>query len=351
MEKVKLAPELKKDVEPLIVSNASMAWNHTGSWKYLEPFFENWTPPCSNACPAENDIVTTLRHAEDGAYASAALSLLENNPFPAILGCICTHPCQKPCNRKAFGGEIAIRSVERFLGEYAIEHKLMPVMERPRGKHVTVRGGRAARLVEAYFLRKLGYEVTVLVAEDRPGATLERISPSCLPRHILEGELARFQEMGIVFECGVELERQDEEEALENDAGLARAITAGRNAAKATANSGPRMTRMDPFASFAAQNSLPIAKFKQFNMAYFTRAGGPAGVVLTEPEVRREGARCFKCGACTMCGNCELFCPDNSIVLDAGGTHYRVEYEYCKGCMVCVQECPRGAIHSRRAEE
>ncbi|MBI4473904.1 MAG: 4Fe-4S binding protein, partial [Acidobacteria bacterium] len=186
------------------------------------------------------------------------------------------------------------------------------------------------------------------------------------------------QEMGIVFDCGVELERQDEED-LENDAGLARAITAGRNAANAVGGHGvcERFPHPAAFSFVAlrapdggprspsgrgsraesargegiAKPTREIAKFKQFNMAYFTRERGPAGIVLNEPEVRREGARCFKCGTCTMCGNCELFCPDNSIVLDAGGTHYRVEYEYCKGCMVCVQECPRGAIHSRRAEE
>jgi Pyruvate/2-oxoacid:ferredoxin oxidoreductase delta subunit len=65
------------------------------------------------------------------------------------------------------------------------------------------------------------------------------------------------------------------------------------------------------------------------------------------PRARRsetfaEAARCFSCGRCTLCDNCLKFCPDMAVRRAAGG--YAIALDYCKGCGLCVQECPTGAI-------
>lgn len=527
----------------IAMSVDSMAWNRTGSWKYLEPYYEDWTPPCAHACPAGNDIVSWLQFVEEGHPDDAARSLLNYNPFPAVLGCVCPHPCQTPCNRKALGGEISIQAVERFLGEYAIEHDLLPVMETDRGQHVTIVGTGPSGLSAAYFLRRLGYGVTMLGDHAQSQGALSLVPAFRLPRRIVDAELDRFLRLGIVFKDGgserdltiesmvatsdaclfaigpepglepveglrhplvldlrrvLEQIRQSEplglgrrvaiigsdecaldcarslvrfgheailvhpggkadfaaskddlaqgiaegvrvefltaacrtihdgdsltglicvrsraagsetasrnpllgtEFILEVDAvvaargrsgdrpnntgdlaasgdsvfkchdvsdsrGLAQAVSAGRNAASA----------IHSFLSGQPESLVPmtlrgvgesVAKFKDFNKDYFTLEPAPTlswrdpaesrtdfdevRRRLSEAEIRREGARCFKCGTCTLCGNCDLFCPDNSIVLEAGGSRYQVRYQYCKGCMVCIEECPRGAIHSRRA--
>jgi NADPH-dependent glutamate synthase beta subunit-like oxidoreductase len=65
---------------------------------------------------------------------------------------------------------------------------------------------------------------------------------------------------------------------------------------------------------------------------------------LSEEEVIYEAGRCFNCGLCTECGNCYVFCPDFSIKKDPDGYGYIVDLDYCKGCGICVQECPRGAM-------
>ncbi|MCX6640645.1 MAG: NAD(P)-binding protein [bacterium] len=64
---------------------------------------------------------------------------------------------------------------------------------------------------------------------------------------------------------------------------------------------------------------------------------------LTEQQALEEAQRCFSCGTCPECDNCLIFCPDAAIARLPGGK-YAINYEYCKGCGICVTECPRNAI-------
>jgi len=56
-----------------------------------------------------------------------------------------------------------------------------------------------------------------------------------------------------------------------------------------------------------------------------------------------EARRCFHCGVCTSCDNCLVFCPDIAVKRDDKDT-YSIDYDYCKGCGICVHECPRDAM-------
>ena len=56
-----------------------------------------------------------------------------------------------------------------------------------------------------------------------------------------------------------------------------------------------------------------------------------------------EARRCMSCGNCFGCDNCYGVCPDNAIAKLADGS-YEIDYDYCKGCGLCVTECPAGAI-------
>ncbi len=55
-----------------------------------------------------------------------------------------------------------------------------------------------------------------------------------------------------------------------------------------------------------------------------------------------EAERCFSCGRCTQCDTCLVYCPDGVISRCDDG--YRIDEEYCKGCGICVAECPRRAM-------
>ncbi len=64
---------------------------------------------------------------------------------------------------------------------------------------------------------------------------------------------------------------------------------------------------------------------------------------LTELEALKEAQRCFSCGTCPSCDNCLIFCPDAAISRLEGG-RYKINFDYCKGCGICVSECPRNSI-------
>jgi len=67
---------------------------------------------------------------------------------------------------------------------------------------------------------------------------------------------------------------------------------------------------------------------------------------LTPEDALAEAARCFECGVCNMCELCLIFCPDVAIKRQAQG--FSLSYKYCKGCGICVEECPRGAMSMTR---
>jgi len=65
----------------------------------------------------------------------------------------------------------------------------------------------------------------------------------------------------------------------------------------------------------------------------------------------REAGRCFNCGLCNDCDNCYLFCPDVCILRGRDMTERHINYDYCKGCGLCVAECPRNAMTLGEEEE
>jgi len=66
---------------------------------------------------------------------------------------------------------------------------------------------------------------------------------------------------------------------------------------------------------------------------------------LSDAQAAHAAERCFHCGVCTMCDNCYVFCPDVSILHKTdGGYGYDIDLDFCKGCGICVKECPRAAM-------
>jgi 2-oxoacid:acceptor oxidoreductase delta subunit (pyruvate/2-ketoisovalerate family) len=65
---------------------------------------------------------------------------------------------------------------------------------------------------------------------------------------------------------------------------------------------------------------------------------------LDETNALYEARRCLSCGNCFECDNCYGICPDNAVIKLGPGNRFRFNYDYCKGCGVCAEECPCGAI-------
>jgi 2-oxoacid:acceptor oxidoreductase delta subunit (pyruvate/2-ketoisovalerate family) len=181
--------------------------NHTGSWRNSRPVYLDRLPPCNNQCPAGENIQAWLFHAESGNYEQAWRTLVEDNPFPAIMGRVCYHTCEGACNRGKLDAPVGINSVEHFLGDQAIAQgwKFAPVAA-PSGKKVLVVGAGPSGLSAAYHLARLGHAVTVQEAGPLPGGMMRFGIPQYrLPRQVLDVEVQRIVDLGVRIEYGVKV--------------------------------------------------------------------------------------------------------------------------------------------------
>ena len=173
--------------------------NHTGTWRTDRPVYVDGLPPCSHACPAGEQVQQWLYAAEDGSYEAAWRSLVEDNPFPAIMGRVCYHPCESACNRAQLDSAVGINSVERFLGDAAIEHSWrLPAPAAATGRKVLVIGAGPCGLAAAYHLRRRGHDVEIREAGAAAGGMMRFGIPTFrLPRDVLDAEIDRLLAMGI----------------------------------------------------------------------------------------------------------------------------------------------------------
>jgi len=184
----------------------------------LRPRYAPKLPPCSHGCPNGIDIrgwVTIIAQHEaygrtpEQAYEIAWRAITDRNPFPAVCGRVCPHPCEGECNRNAKEGGVAINALERFIGDFGIEKGLkLSRTEERRPERVAVVGAGPAGLSCAYQLAKRGYDVTVFEAFSRPGGMLRYGIPAYrLPRCVLDAEIERIVDLGVELRCGVKVGR------------------------------------------------------------------------------------------------------------------------------------------------
>lgn len=182
--------------------------NHTGSWRSSRPEYVHRLPPCNDACPAGEDIQGWLALAESGDYEAAWRALTANNPFPAIMGRVCYRTCEKACNRKDIDAAVGINSVERFLGDLAIEKGWAfdpPATE--TGKKVLVIGAGPSGLSVAHHLRRFGHAVTIREAGPMAGGMMRFGIPKYrLPRDVLDAEVARIVATGVRLELNAKVD-------------------------------------------------------------------------------------------------------------------------------------------------
>jgi NADPH-dependent glutamate synthase beta subunit-like oxidoreductase len=191
---------------PLFIphSSTSTLANKTGSWRFFHPKFDEKTAPCSSACPLGQDIARIEMLTSWGLLKDAWQTILNENPFPAICGRVCFHPCESACNRANMDEPIAIHHLERFLGDTAISdrRKAHFNMKPANGKKVAIAGAGPAGLAAAYFLTRLGYRCEVFEARSEPGGLLRWGIPAYrLPRRILNTEISRLKDLGVTIHC------------------------------------------------------------------------------------------------------------------------------------------------------
>ncbi|MBW1923990.1 MAG: FAD-dependent oxidoreductase [Deltaproteobacteria bacterium] len=126
---------------------------------------------------------------------------------------------------------------------------------------------------------------------------------------------------------------------------------------RARVGPGPALSMESYLGGARADRNRTVVSFEQLNMDYFQplqrilptiqspeeRRAGFSEIegVYKKEEARAEATRCFNCGICNECDNCRIFCPE--VAVEAGSGR-RILLDYCKGCGICVVECPRNAL-------
>jgi NADPH-dependent glutamate synthase beta subunit-like oxidoreductase len=180
----------------------------SGPVRERRPIYVDLLPPCNAGCPAGENIQAWLALAETGHHERAWQQLIADNPFPAIHGRVCYHPCESVCNRASLDSAVSIHAVERFLGDLACERGWTPDRPSARsGNRVLVIGAGPSGLSAAYHLARLGHEVEVRDAGAQPGGMMRYGIPAYrLPRDVLDAELDRIAELGVRFTMGHRVE-------------------------------------------------------------------------------------------------------------------------------------------------
>ena len=195
-----------RDLTPLpdLLHGAARA----GPVRTRRPVYLDLLPPCNAGCPAGENIQAWLGFTQAGQHEQAWRQLVADNPLPAIHGRVCYHPCESVCNRAHLDSAVSIHSVERFLGDLALERGwLFDPPASATGRRVLVVGGGPSGLSAAYHLARLGHQVEIRDASGEPGGMMRYGIPAYrLPRDVMAAELDRIAALGVTIICNHRVE-------------------------------------------------------------------------------------------------------------------------------------------------
>ena len=180
--------------------------------------------PCQSACPAHTDIPEYLAAIYKGDYDRAYKINLHDNVFPAVLGRVCSRPCESSCRHgwDGLGDPVAICFSKRSASDFKKQD--MVVMEPwfpPTGKKIAVVGAGPGGLATARNLALMGHTVTVYEKHNKPGGMMNQGIPEFrLPRDIIDKEIEQVRRTGVKIVCNTSIGKDIPVDKLlaENDA-------------------------------------------------------------------------------------------------------------------------------------
>ena len=183
-------------------------------------------PPCTLTCPAHGDVQGYVNLAAQGKFEDSLDALHKNITLPASIGRVCPAPCEEKCRRNFVDEQpVSIREIKRFVGDWCLAHDRLSNIPEIAENHrkVAIVGGGPAGVSAAYFLRKMGYGVTLYDKETDLGGMMRYGIPDYrLPREILKREIQWITDHGVSVKNGMALGKDVSLEQLrdENDAVL-----------------------------------------------------------------------------------------------------------------------------------
>ncbi|MBU1711661.1 MAG: FAD-dependent oxidoreductase [Proteobacteria bacterium] len=176
--------------------------------------------PCSQTCPAEINIPQYISQIRGRDYSGAVNTIKDRNPLLLACGRVCPHPCESYCRRGIEDEPVSINQLKRFVADYEMNSgKRLPIPCAPStGKKVAVVGGGPAGLSCAYFLRRLGHDVTIFDMMPELGGMIRYGIPEYrLPKAVLKWETDGILALGIEHKPNVRLGRDFDTASLKTD--------------------------------------------------------------------------------------------------------------------------------------
>jgi len=169
-------------------------------------------PKCIAGCPVSVNIPRFIELLSQGNLPDAAHCLLNDNALPAVTGRVCPQEtqCEIECIRGNKGLPVAIGYLERYVGDWALQHSGQQTLQLapPSGKKVAVVGSGPGGLTAAGELAKHGHSVTVFEALHKPGGVLVYGIPEFrLPKKIVQEEVSRLEQAGVKIVCNTVIGR------------------------------------------------------------------------------------------------------------------------------------------------
>lgn len=163
---------------------------------------------CENSCPLHMNIPGYIELIKEGRYEDAFELTLRDNPLPGTIGRICHFHCQMRCRREMLDQPVSQGEIHRYLAdtmyqlgkENEIYRKLVKEKLPPTGKRIAIVGAGPAGLTAAFYLVRLGHEVTVYDALAEAGGVLRFGIPQYrLPKELLQKEIKVIKKLGVQF--------------------------------------------------------------------------------------------------------------------------------------------------------
>ncbi|MFZ5974531.1 MAG: NADH-ubiquinone oxidoreductase-F iron-sulfur binding region domain-containing protein [Bacillota bacterium] len=165
--------------------------------------------PCENTCPANVNVPGYLRLIAAGRFIDAYNLIRQENPFPAVCGRICTHPCESKCRRGSIDEAVAICDLKRFVADYAYKNEkpfTSDIVFPRNGKRVAIIGAGTSGLTCGYYLVRIGYDVDVYESQPVAGGVLAFGIPEYrMPKKVLAHEIDLIVRAGVNIHLNTEV--------------------------------------------------------------------------------------------------------------------------------------------------
>ncbi len=164
--------------------------------------------PCQYVCPIGQEASTYIAHVAEGRYEEAFKIIMNENPLPSVCARVCHHPCEKACRAGDMGEPISIRSLKRFVTDWADKNGIRyvpPKVEQNR-ERVAIIGAGPAGLTAGYYLALKGFKPTIFEALPVAGGMLAvGIPDHRLPKGVIQKEIEVIQQAGVEIKTGTVL--------------------------------------------------------------------------------------------------------------------------------------------------